>query len=114
MKKTLIIMLFAAVSAVATVSFAEPSNVCRWTSESDCKDKDIGSSCSNSGTCLVKEWVFSEPVCKCYEKPDDSKSYCRWTSDSECKGKLPGRVQGGVCKIKSVSFDEPECIFVKG
>ena len=93
---------------------ADPMNLCRWTSVSECIEKAIGSTCKNIGICLAKNWIFSEPECKCYEKPDDGKNFCRSSSATECRDKLPGNVRGGICKItKIVFFSEPECQFIK-
>lgn len=92
--------------------YAEPTNICRWNSDYECRSKAIGSNCGTNGQCFARSWTFSEPDCKCYEKPEDSKNYCRWTSDSECKNHLPGKVRGGTCQIKSITFNEPECKFI--
>lgn len=94
--------------------FADVTNLCRWTSERECKEKEIGSSCKKNGKCMVLDWKFSEPECSCYEKPDEKKSYCSSSSDSQCRNMLAGSsTRDGVCKIDRVSFEEPVCKFIK-
>ena len=106
--------VFALLSFISLSVFAEVSTQCRWTSQSECKGKSIGSSCKSNGQCLVKEWAFSEAECNCFEKMDEKKSFCNWSSDSECRKALAGAVlRDGICKIDRISFDEPVCKFSK-
>lgn len=99
-------------------SYIYPKNYedCRWTSAPSCREKVLGSSCGNNGRCLIKEWLFSEAECECYKDSilaDKAKNVCRWTSDRECRDQLPGKVARGECKIKSIPFGEPECVFIQ-
>ena len=104
-------MIFLFSFFFTTFALAAPSNICRWTSDYSCKNRSLGSSCGESGTCYAKDWTFSEPDCHCYEEPDLKKNQCNAESDAKCVYKFPGPVHRGICKIDDIVFGEPQCIF---
>lgn len=105
-----IISICTSVVLSSNLMAGTPSFLCKTFSTGGCTGNSIGSTCGDEGKCYVTEWSSDEPECVCIEM---KKSQCRWTSDSDCKEKFPGpQSSGGVCVVKSASFDEPECKFV--
>ena len=106
---------------ISQLSFANDSRIkwiCRWTSDSECRDKTPGNY-DGFGQCYVRDIFADEPECgytnssSSEEMTNKDKNFCRSSSDSACMGLKPGNYSFGSCTVRNIIFREPECAHTK-